>query len=268
MKGGIRQRSPGAWELTLNLGRDAQGIRRRRSVTVRGTKAQAQRRLRELLADFDKGIAPPDPVVIRDWLDRWMTKHIIPRSNQATSERYAAIIATHLKPRFGQLELNRLTPAQVRVMESDLVDGGLSPKPVALIHNVLSGAYRYAMQMEMVQRNPVSLVSPPPVRKTETVAPPIEAVQQLLELAEPEEHPRFTCIHLLAYTGLRLGEALALKWDALTWMTVTCWCCPRCDACEPGTWSRHPKPPAANAKSIWTARRSKCCAGTGNVKTT
>ena len=152
MKGGIRQRSPGAWELTLNLGRDAQGIRRRRSVTVRGTKAQAQRRLRELLADFDKGIAPPDPVVIRDWLDRWMTEHIIPRSNQATSERYAAIIATHLKPRFGQLELNRLTPAQVRVMESDLVDGGLSPKPVALIHNVLSGAYRYAMQMEMVRR--------------------------------------------------------------------------------------------------------------------
>ena len=120
MKGGIRQRSPGTWELTLNLGRDAQSIRLRRSVTVRGTKAQAQRRLRELLADFDKGIAPPEPVVIRDWLDRWMAEHIIPHRNQATSERYAAIIATHLKPRFGHLELNRLTPAQVRVMESDL----------------------------------------------------------------------------------------------------------------------------------------------------
>ena len=59
----------------------------------------------------------------------------------------------------------------------------MSPKSVALVHNVLSGAYRYAMQMEMIQRNPVSLVSPPPLRKTETVAPPIEAVQQLLELA-------------------------------------------------------------------------------------
>ena len=76
--------------------------------------------MRELLADFDKGIAPPEPVVIRDWLDRWMAEHIIPHRNQATSERYAAIIATHLKPRFGHLELNRLTPAQVRVMESDL----------------------------------------------------------------------------------------------------------------------------------------------------
>ena len=95
------------------------------------------------------------------------------------------------------------------------MDGGLSPKSVALIHNVLSGAYRYAMQMEMIQRNPVSLVSPPPLRKTETVAAPIEAVQGVLKLAESEDHSRFTCIHLLAYTGLRLGEAIALKWDAV-----------------------------------------------------
>ena len=29
MKGGIRQRSPGTWELTLNFGRDTQGIGRR-----------------------------------------------------------------------------------------------------------------------------------------------------------------------------------------------------------------------------------------------
>ena len=72
MKGGIRQRSPGTWELTLNLGRDAQGIRRRRSLTVRGTKAQAQKRLREILADYDRGIAPPERITLQDWLQRWL----------------------------------------------------------------------------------------------------------------------------------------------------------------------------------------------------
>ena len=43
MKGSLRQRSPGSWELTVDTGRDALGKRRRRFLTVRGTKAQVQR---------------------------------------------------------------------------------------------------------------------------------------------------------------------------------------------------------------------------------
>ncbi len=50
MKGSIRQCSPGTWELTLDLGRDALGKRRRKHETLRGTRAQAQRGLRELLS--------------------------------------------------------------------------------------------------------------------------------------------------------------------------------------------------------------------------
>ena len=44
MKGSLRQRSAGTWELTVDLGRDAFGRRQRRFFTVRGTKAQAQRK--------------------------------------------------------------------------------------------------------------------------------------------------------------------------------------------------------------------------------
>jgi hypothetical protein len=56
MKGSIRQRNPGSWELTVDLGRDPLGKRQRKSLTVRGT--QAQRKLRELLSTLDKGLSP------------------------------------------------------------------------------------------------------------------------------------------------------------------------------------------------------------------
>ena len=56
MKGSLRQRSPGSWELTIDTGRDALGRRQRKFVTVQSTKAQAQRRLRELLSILDKGL--------------------------------------------------------------------------------------------------------------------------------------------------------------------------------------------------------------------
>ena len=54
MKGTIRQRSPGSWEIQVFLGRDASGKRIRKTETVRGKKSNAQRRLREILAELDQ----------------------------------------------------------------------------------------------------------------------------------------------------------------------------------------------------------------------
>ena len=42
MKGSIRQRSAGTWELTVDLGRAADGRRRRKSWTVQGSKLEAE----------------------------------------------------------------------------------------------------------------------------------------------------------------------------------------------------------------------------------
>ncbi len=56
MNGSIRRRSANSWELTLDMGREASGRRKRKFVTVRGTKAEAQRHLRELLSGMDRGL--------------------------------------------------------------------------------------------------------------------------------------------------------------------------------------------------------------------
>ena len=59
MRGEIKQRSTDSWQIRVFLGRDANGKRIRKSETVRGKKADAERRLREILAELDRGIAPP-----------------------------------------------------------------------------------------------------------------------------------------------------------------------------------------------------------------
>ena len=49
MNGSIRKRGDG-WELTIDLGRDASGKRKRKFVNVKGTKKLAQQQLGELLS--------------------------------------------------------------------------------------------------------------------------------------------------------------------------------------------------------------------------
>ena len=56
MNGSIRKRGKNSWELTIDLGYDSGGKRRRKYVSVRGTKAEAQRKLREVLGSLDKGL--------------------------------------------------------------------------------------------------------------------------------------------------------------------------------------------------------------------
>ena len=71
---------------------------------------------------------------------------------------------------------------------------------------------KYALRMELIGRNPVALVSPPATPKQESYSPIVEQVLALLAFAEDGEHPLWPFIHLIAYTGMRRGEALALTW--------------------------------------------------------
>ena len=65
--------------------------------------------------------------------------------------------------------------------------------------------------MEAVWRNPAKAVTPPKVIRREVEPPEIAKVNQILALAEQEEHALFPALHLIAYTGLRRGEALGLR---------------------------------------------------------
>ena len=102
MKGTIRQRSPGSWELQIFLGRDSNGKRLRKTETVRGKKADADRRLREILADLDCGITLSNRTYnLEEWLNQWMSDVVSPNRRQKTLDRYNGIIRLHIVPYLG-----------------------------------------------------------------------------------------------------------------------------------------------------------------------
>ena len=168
MKGTIRQRNLGSWEIQVFLGRDANGKRIRKTETVRGKKSDAQRRLREILAELDRGITPTKiQYKVGEWLDKWLQEKIIPNRRQKTIDRYEGIIRLHIKPSLEHVGLVQLSPMHIQGLESKLLDDGMAPKGVQAVHHVLSGAVKHALRMEMIFRDPVALVSPPTVAKTE-----------------------------------------------------------------------------------------------------
>jgi integrase len=214
MTGSIRKRGKSSWQITVDLGRDPDGKKVRKFATVTGTKAQAQRQLRELLTQQDKGIPiSSSKITLATWMERWLAEYVRHKNSQHTYERYDRLLRLHVLPVLGDVELTQLTPSHIKSLEAQLSAEGMAPAGVELVHCVISGVLKQALREELVWRNVCQAVAPPRVDRKEVEPPEVAGVRRVLEIAKEQEHPLYPCLHLIAYTGVRRGEALALRWQ-------------------------------------------------------
>jgi len=219
VKGCIVQRSKGSWRLLFDTGRDPQtGKRRQKSVTVRGTKKDAERELRELLHSLETGgYVNPTSLTVGEWLDQWCESYAKMHTTPRTVDSYQAIIRHHLTPALGALPLTQLKPHHLQGYYAQALSeggahgkSGLSSRSVLYHHRILAEALDHAVKMGLVARNVADAVDPPhPSRSTMmTLAP--DDIPKLFSAAE--KTPYHDLFYTALYTGLRLRELLALRW--------------------------------------------------------
>ena len=185
MKGSIRRRSKSSWEITIDLGKDADGKRQRKYVHVQGKKADAERQLRELLSTLDKGLpVDTNAITTGEFLEKWLQDYAVPNTRPRTSERYASDIRLHIKPAFGHIKLTDLRASHIQKLESDLVASGKSATSVRHLHRVLKSALKRAMRWGYVYRNVAEAVDPPGQVHHEIRPPELDQVLELLRLAD------------------------------------------------------------------------------------
>ncbi len=231
MTGTMRKRGRNIWEITVERGRDAKGKRRRRSRTVHGTKADADRKQREMVAEAERerllGKNSADAkLLVQDWLKTWLEDVVRRYPGVTTYERYTSAAEKHIIPTIGEVPISELSPRHIRAMDQALLDGatsprGLSPRSVQITHTVLSGAYRYAIEMDQADHNPVLMSPGPKVPRHKIVPPEMQPIKRMLKLAEDEDQPLFQFLHVLTYTGMRRGEGMALDWACVNWIKGT-----------------------------------------------
>ena len=119
----------------------------------------------------------------------------------------------YILPHLGHLRLNEMTPDAVQEVVTKLRNQGLSPRTIEYAHTVLHQALKRAVKLGLLVRDPTeSTELPPATRRAFTILSP----EQMLRLFKSEEGKRLHPLWLLLLdTGLRPGEALALKWNDL-----------------------------------------------------
>ena len=176
MKGYItRGRVNGTWYLRVELPRSADGKRQQRRETIRGTKADASRRLRAFLTEVESGgHADGTRITFGNLAERWLTT-IENRVGARTFASYRAHVRLYIVPALGNVRADALRPPLIEKALSswatgarnDRERGQLSQRTVAHIFNTLRSTCRWAVKMGLLLRNPVESVDSPRVDRRE-----------------------------------------------------------------------------------------------------
>lgn len=186
------------------------------------TRKAAAVALGDILAEVRRGAhVLPAKMTTGEWLDQWLESLRLAPSTVAS---YRKNVRLHLKPRLGGVPLKALTGARIsaayREMEktgrADHRAGeGLSARTVRYCHTILKSALKQAVNEGLLASNPADKAIPPTM--TQAKAPemrPWTGVQlaAFLSWADKTAQSDLPAWHLLAYTGMRRGEMLALRW--------------------------------------------------------
>ena len=103
MKGHIRQRSKGSWTIWVDLGRDPEtGKRKQRTLTVHGSKKDAERELRGILTRIEGGAyVKPTKMTVGEYLENWLRDYVSTNTAPNTADGYSDIVRAHLIPELG-----------------------------------------------------------------------------------------------------------------------------------------------------------------------
>jgi len=212
MRGHITKRGKNSYTIVLSLGNDpATGKRKQHWESVKGTKKDAEKRLSELLTQLDTGaFVKPGRVTVVEYLQQWLTNYAKLNCSPKTIESYRQLINSHLIPELGNIKLVELEARHLQTMYAKKKNMGLSARTVRYLYNLMSQVLSYAMKQGILSRNVAQNTEPPRMEHKElnTIRP--EQIGMFLEAAS--KTPHYALFYLLLHTGLRRGEALALKW--------------------------------------------------------
>ncbi|MDO5533198.1 MAG: tyrosine-type recombinase/integrase [Propionibacteriaceae bacterium] len=142
-------------------------------------------------------------MTVGEWADKWLASKV--NLAESTRDRYADVIDAWVRPRWGAVKLSAVTH---EALQAWLAEIDRAPATVRKVHRVVSQMFDYAVKAGRLHKNPATGVSLPRVRAAEKRYLSHGQVDAMAAEVGPEWA---TLVYFLAYTGVRWGEAAALR---------------------------------------------------------
>lgn len=139
----------------------------------------------------------------------------------STLKDYRADLDNEILPRFGHLKVGQVTADEVARFIRDLTDSGLSGSRIKNILKPLQGTLKLGLRRGLILQDPFTLLTPDerpretPRKHHEWSPEELDALLKASESLAKQKNAKYDyspILRVAAYTGLREGEVLGLRW--------------------------------------------------------
>lgn len=152
----------------------------------------------------------PAPVcpTFEEYATRWYRLYKQPKIRESSCAMYENAMRHHLFPVIGSRRIDEITADELQ--ELILQYDGMSKSTIDKVMLTLRQVFARAVMDDLIRRSPVDQMEPPKGTQKERLPLTMEQVEAITAAAP---HHKYGILPLLMlYTGLRRGEAVALRW--------------------------------------------------------
>ena len=155
-----------------------------------------------------------------DWLIQWLENYIRPSVKVRTYERYRLIVEQHIKDKTGSIELNDLSPLVLQSFITELLQRGnkktgkgLSANSVNAVISVIQSSLRTAHLLGLTKEYMADKLKRPKLIERPVECFSLKEQKQIEQAVLNSKKNKLFGILLCLYSGLRIGELIALQWS-------------------------------------------------------
>lgn len=186
---------------------------------VKGNKRRAEAFLKQEMDKLeklqDRHLTGTDQPFL-SFMERWLNEVEGYSIRVTTLEQYKAVFRNVIStfPAFQNVTLRGLAPGHIQSFYNSEIKRGVSPSTVRKYHTNIHKCLNYAMQLDIIDRNPADrIVLPKKQHKAEETIYSAEEIKRLMEFFQGDILE--TVIRLTATYGLRRSEVCGLRWESV-----------------------------------------------------
>lgn len=218
-----RSKGDGSWSECANGGWAYRVMHDGHRLRATGrTKLEARKSMKDQIRRIEEGQPARDArVTLAAWMGEWSSVQLEARPIKVSTRNiYKTLSRLHIESdQISRIPLDKLRPSDIDGLIVRLRKKRLGGSTIRQVYHVLRLALAGAVRDGLLARNPAKLVERPLAPRSEAKHLNPTELATLLEAAQSLRYR--TVLVLIAATGLRRGEALALKWGDIDFVSAT-----------------------------------------------
>lgn len=160
-------------------------------------------------------------MLTKEWIFEWLELYVKASTKERTYLKYRRQAERHILPYLGERDVDALSPMELQRFSLRLLNGGLSAGSINFIVAILRSSLKKGASLGVIKRQYSSLIVRAKPREKKISCFSVDEQKKIERFILSKGQPNLVGILLCLYTGLRIGELLALTWEDVDWKNGT-----------------------------------------------